>query len=204
MPQGLSAAEMSDAEQAYLHYLRDPGHFMELYLNPDEWASSQEVALLDVYLQYSTLHTSVNKLIPSLFGDQSSLIAARTHAARGEWAEAYGYAQAAIQAGGLALPFSSAALREQVQRVVNSMDATGLPPPGVRQGGARDGAGSWVQGLHVNRAEVLPVRPLGYYTETDVWAGTGARGTFRLVMGSAGEVYLTVNHYQVGSYVRIR
>jgi RHS repeat-associated protein len=108
----------------------------------------------------------------------------------------------------IALPFSDSALRQQTGAVIESMDVTGHPPAGVRQGGSVDANGNWVQGLFQNRPDSttgsrpLPARPLGYYTETDVWPGPGPRGAERLVFGTNGEVYYTNDHYR--SFVQIR
>jgi ribonuclease T1 len=96
-----------------------------------------------------------------------------------------------------ALP--DAARREEVSRVIESMDRTGRPPSGVAQGGRRDGP----RGVFDNAQRLLPVRPYRYYTETDVWArGPGGRGPERLVFGREREVYYTGDHYRTFTRVR--
>ncbi len=103
------------------------------------------------------------------------------------------------QGRGQVLPFRSQALANQVHAVIQSMDRTGQPPPGVLQGGRRGGQ----RGLFENAQGRLPARPRGYYTESDVWPpGPGGRGGDRLVFGQGGEVYYTPDHYR--SFVRIR
>ncbi len=84
----------------------------------------------------------------------------------------------------------SPALRQQIRDVVDSLDQTGSPPPGVRQGGLPG-----KPGVYGNRSGALPVQPEGYYTESDVWPGPGSRGTERIVVGGPGEVWYTPNHY---------
>lgn len=55
-----------------------------------------------------------------------------------------------------------------------------------------------------NREGFLPAQPLGYYKEYTVppTAGVATRGAERLVVGQAGEVYYTPDHYT--SFVRIK
>ncbi len=99
----------------------------------------------------------------------------------------------------LNLPFRDAALRSQIDDVVRHFDEFRTPPPGVRQGiraGGERGVFQNVDGTLPRHADPR------YYTEMDVWAGTGPRGTERLVIGRGGEVYYTPNHYE--SFVRIR
>lgn len=101
--------------------------------------------------------------------------------------------------GGLNLPFRDAGLRSQVDDVVRHFDEFGTPPPGVRQGIRSGGE----RGVFQNANGTLPRQTdPRYYTEMDVWAGTGPRGTERLVIGRGGEVYYTPDHCQ--SFVRIR
>jgi RHS repeat-associated protein len=66
------------AEQAFLLFLANPQYFASLYTNPAAWAGSQEVAELDVFLQYSVLHTEVGNFMASLFDPDtaSSIMAA--------------------------------------------------------------------------------------------------------------------------------
>lgn len=84
--------------------------------------------------------------------------------------------------------------RAQIARVVESMDRTGAPPPGVVQGGRR--------GVFRNAEGLLPRQRLGYWIESDVWPKKGPRDAERLVFGRGGEVYWTRDHYQ--SFVRLR
>jgi guanyl-specific ribonuclease Sa len=103
----------------------------------------------------------------------------------------------ATEGRALSLPFKDAGLRSQVDDVVAHFDELGRPPAGVAQGGLRG------QPVGTYGGQGLPQRPLGYYTESDVWAsGQGVkRGAERLVFGQGGEVYYTPNHYD--SFVRI-
>jgi RHS repeat-associated protein len=55
------------AELAYQHFLNDPAYFALLYANPEKWAASDEVANLDVFMQYSSLHASAQSVILSGF-----------------------------------------------------------------------------------------------------------------------------------------
>ena len=104
--------------------------------------------------------------------------------------------------GALNLPFKNPSLRSQVEDVVRHFDEFGTPPLGVAQGGLK----GYPKGTYGNKNGALPGRPLGYYTETDIWAsGNGVkRGAERLILGRNGEVYYTFNHYDLGSFVRIR
>ncbi|MEU3201919.1 ribonuclease domain-containing protein [Streptomyces sp. NPDC006996] len=77
----------------------------------------------------------------------------------------------------------------------------GRPPAMTHQGGRRGRPA----GEYGNGNGQLPDRPLGYYTESDVWPsdrGTGNRGAERLVFGGKGEVYYTSNHYD--NFIRLR
>ena len=90
-------------------------------------------------------------------------------------------------------------IERQVAIVIESMDRTGRPPAGVAQGGRRNGR----RGVFENAEGRLPVRPGGYYTETDVWPrAEGGRGARRLIFGRGREVYYTADHYR--TFVRIR
>jgi RHS repeat-associated protein len=60
------------AEQAFLLFLADPQYFISLYTNPAAWAASQEVADLDVFLQYSSLHTTAASFMASLFDSDTA------------------------------------------------------------------------------------------------------------------------------------
>jgi guanyl-specific ribonuclease Sa len=77
----------------------------------------------------------------------------------------------------------------------------GRPPAMTHQGGRRGRPA----GEYGNGNGQLPDRPLGYYTESDVWPsgrGTGGRGAERLVFGRRGEVYYTSSHYD--NFIRLR
>jgi guanyl-specific ribonuclease Sa len=82
------------------------------------------------------------------------------------------------------------ALQQQISAVVESLNQTGSPPPGVRQGGLPG-----KHGVYGNRSGALPVQPEGYYTESDVWPGPGRRGAERIVVGGPGEVWYSPDHY---------
>lgn len=51
------------AEQAFLLFLTDPGYFIALYADTAAWNASQEVANLEVFAEYSVLHTSADDLL---------------------------------------------------------------------------------------------------------------------------------------------
>ncbi|MEO8499464.1 MAG: ribonuclease domain-containing protein [Vicinamibacteria bacterium] len=92
----------------------------------------------------------------------------------------------------------TSAHREQIERVVDSMERTGAPPAGVVQGGRRGGQ----KGLFVNAEGRLPRKPRGYWIESDVWPKKGPRDGERVIFGRAREVYWTRDHYQ--TFVRLR
>ncbi len=85
---------------------------------------------------------------------------------------------------------SSRALREQISAVVESLNQTGRPPPGVRQGGLQGKTG-----VYGNKSGALPVKPEGYYKESDVWPGPGPRKPERIVVGGPGEAWYSSDHY---------
>ena len=92
-----------------------------------------------------------------------------------------------------------ARLDAQIKGVVESMDRAGRPPAGVAQGGRRGGR----RGVFENLERRLPVRPSGYYHESDVWPPRAAgRGAERLIFGREGEVYYSADHYR--TFVRLR
>jgi RHS repeat-associated protein len=91
---------------------------------------------------------------------------------------------------------ASPALHKQIDTVADALESTGQPP-GVRQGGLPGRPG-----VFGNREGRLPSQPQGYYTESDVWPGTGPRGTERIVRGNNGEVWYTPDHY--GTFRRVR
>jgi guanyl-specific ribonuclease Sa len=90
------------------------------------------------------------------------------------------------------------ARRAQINRVVDSMDRTGTPPSGVAQGGRRGNQ----KGVFQNAEGRLPRRPLGYWTESDVWPKNGPRDAERLIFGRDREVYWSRDHYE--TFVRLR
>ncbi len=90
-----------------------------------------------------------------------------------------------------------AALEAQINDVADSVISTGKPPAGMRQGGLPG-----KPGVYGNKNGALPTKPEGHYTETDVWPGTGPRGTQRLVIGRNGEVWYTPDHY--ATFTRVR
>jgi hypothetical protein len=97
------------------------------------------------------------------------------------------------------LPFKDSRLKSQIENVIESFDKTGKPPEGVWQGGRR----GQQRGLFMNDKGKLPIKPHGYYTESDIWPGSpGNRGAERLIIGRGGEVYYTPDHYK--KFVRIR
>lgn len=90
---------------------------------------------------------------------------------------------------------------DRINEVVNFYDMHGRPPTGTYQGGLPNHR----PGTYGNRNGRLPSRPLGYYTESDIWpSGTlpGGRGSERLVFGDRGEVYYTYDHYD--NFIRLR
>jgi|ERR1700722_12211305 len=83
------------------------------------------------------------------------------------------------------------ARRQQISDVVASVNQTGSPPPGVRQGGLPG-----KRGVYGNKSGKLPLQPEGYYRESDVWPGPGKRGAERIVTGERGEVWYSPDHYE--------
>lgn len=88
--------------------------------------------------------------------------------------------------------------REQIARVVESMDRTGAPPEGVVQGGRRGGK----KGLFQNAEGRLPRKQQGYWIESDVWPKRGPRDAERLIFGREREVYWTRDHYETFNRLR--
>lgn len=77
-----------------------------------------------------------------------------------------------------------AALPQEARRTLERI-ATGGPFP-FEQDGARFG----------NRERLLPLRSSGYYREYTVpTPGSADRGARRIVVGRAGEIYWTADHY---------
>jgi hypothetical protein len=82
--------------------------------------------------------------------------------------------------GGVSLPLKNPKLKEQIEMVIKSFDETVKPQSGVWQGGRRGQR----RGLFLNDKGKLPVKPHGYYMESDVWPGSpGNRNTERLIFG---------------------
>jgi guanyl-specific ribonuclease Sa len=99
--------------------------------------------------------------------------------------------------GGTVIDTAAAGLKEQIDTVASAIESTGRPPIGVQQGGRS------FPGVFENSEGALPTKPLGYYSESDVWASTNSsRGTERIVVGKNGEVWYTPDHY--GSFRRIK
>ena len=94
---------------------------------------------------------------------------------------------------------ASSALRKQIGDVVDSLTTTGRPPVGVRQGGLPG-----QPGVYANRGLDLPAQPRGYYSESDVWPGTGPRGTERIITGkNRGIRQTTMGHLGVGRDIEV-
>jgi hypothetical protein len=72
------------AEQAYLHYLKSPSFYINLYLNPRAWSENIEARYLDIYFQYSQNRDSAEEMILQLFKDPFYAQLARTYYAMGE------------------------------------------------------------------------------------------------------------------------
>lgn len=153
----------------------------------DEWATSQA-------LQAAPGSTAVDVGASHPYDDAAN-------AARRRASGRLSVAPQAVPVGGSGAPrFVSApegiidtaapGLRTQIDDVVASMRTTGSPPPGVRQGGLPG-----KPGVYGNHGGQLPQQPTGYYRETDVWPGTGPRGTERLVVGNGGEAWYTPDHH---------
>jgi hypothetical protein len=73
-------ADPKAAEQAFLLLLSNPEYFAALYTDPEAWAASEEGAHLDVFLQYSVLHTTTAGFISAGFDPD---VAADLQAAHG-------------------------------------------------------------------------------------------------------------------------
>jgi hypothetical protein len=51
------------AEQAFWLFITNPEYFIALYADTSAWTDSQEVASLEVFAEYSTLHTTAEALV---------------------------------------------------------------------------------------------------------------------------------------------
>lgn len=196
-----SKADKKAAARTIATYLEDPGFFLGLYLGSGEgWDDSPDVAYLDAYAEYN-LGISAERLLLSTYFylDPFELRAARLQFQVGNADIGNAILSTAASAAGgfLSLPFNDP-LASQVQSVVDSIDATGSPPPGVRQGRAKGGK----VGEFMNYRGQLPQRSPGTWIESDVWPGPGPRGALRIVMERNGQVYFSL-HY-IGGFARLR
>jgi RHS repeat-associated protein len=93
-----SVSDRKAAQAAYIHFLKDPAYFANLYAHPEAWATSEEVANLDVFMQYSVFHTTAQDAVLSLFGteDAGALWSANLHYGLGDHS---GAAKVLIMAG---------------------------------------------------------------------------------------------------------
>jgi RHS repeat-associated protein len=67
-----SVGDPQAAEQAFLHFLADPASFISLYLNEQAWTASEEVANLDIFFMYSTLHATAEQVILNGFSPDTA------------------------------------------------------------------------------------------------------------------------------------
>jgi RHS repeat-associated protein len=74
-----SVADPYAAEQAFLLFLKNPAYYAALYTDPAAWASSQDVANLDVFLQYSIFHMTANQLVCQIFEPDTAEILNGAH-----------------------------------------------------------------------------------------------------------------------------
>jgi hypothetical protein len=82
----LDAPTQQGAEQAFSHFLDDPQYFVDLYADPAAWRESEEWAYLDIFAQYSTLHTYAEDLVTAELNDDTAthLWAANFHYGAGD------------------------------------------------------------------------------------------------------------------------
>jgi RHS repeat-associated protein len=59
----VSPEDKLKAESAVKHFIADPSFFAELYVQGDAWLDNDEVAALDLFAQYSTLHSTAENLV---------------------------------------------------------------------------------------------------------------------------------------------
>jgi guanyl-specific ribonuclease Sa len=120
--------------------------------------------------------------------------------ATGDYAKAAKLAaDAALAAKGIKV-LSLSDLPLHVQSAYSKLSATGWKT-GVGVGeGVRSGA------EFKNVEQLLPVQNYGYYREFGVnsISSQGVADAERFVVGNMGEIYYTVNHYQAGSFVKIK
>jgi guanyl-specific ribonuclease Sa len=87
-----------------------------------------------------------------------------------------------------------AARDTQIRRVVESMEQTGKPPPGVAQGGNPPGNFRNLEG-RLPRGRT--------YTESDIWPRErGGRGAERLIFNDTSAVWYTGDHYETMKRLR--
>jgi hypothetical protein len=60
------------ARAAYQHLMSDPLYFAALYVDPEAWSKSDEVTALELFAEYSTLHTTAKQLVLSMFDMESA------------------------------------------------------------------------------------------------------------------------------------
>ncbi len=58
----------------------------------------------------------------------------------------------------------------------------------------RGNSHGWRTAVFENRKKILPVKPDGHYKEYYV-GPRGVSGSLRIVLGKAGEIYISGNHY---------
>jgi hypothetical protein len=68
--------------------LKNPEYYAALYTDPAAWTSNQNVANLDVFLQYSIFHTTADQFVPQMFNPDTAAILEKAHEQYGEGNEA--------------------------------------------------------------------------------------------------------------------
>jgi hypothetical protein len=99
--QYVSPADKLLAEQAFLHFIQDPDYFAALYADPLAWASSLEVAALEVYAGYN-LGTTAQWLVLRFYSSESADLLLRAQTLNGQ---APGTVLTAGNSNGLSLLF---------------------------------------------------------------------------------------------------
>lgn len=113
-----------------------------------------------------------------------------------------GDAPADAAPGDLALIVRNVVIRDVDGRIAYSGDVDLAPAMRRIEAGERDPHRN-DGGVFGNREGLLPARPQGYYREYVVRTpGMSHAGPQRLVLGDAGEIYFTADHY--ASFVRVR
>jgi RHS repeat-associated protein len=90
------------AEQAFLLFLTDPWYFIALYADTAAWNASQEVANLEVFAEYSILHTSAADLLLNGFDPDTAAGLREAHFLGGLGTEEGSNAFAALAGVGVA------------------------------------------------------------------------------------------------------